>query len=134
MSLQSSLYAFLSADAGIGALVSNRIFPLIIPDQEFDEASKRPCLVYSIAAMDQTKTFCGTIDLRRATVSSDCYARKYVDAVGLSTVVKDALADYVGTMGDVEVSAVSLENQFDLVDLEPGLFRVALSFFVWHAE
>lgn len=134
MSIQTGLYAFLAADAGVNALVGNRIYPLVVPEQNFDETTKRPCLVYARTGLDLTKTFCGTIDLERSTFAIDCYARTYAAATTLAAAVKAALTDYVGAMGDTEVREVSLENEFDLMDLEPGLFRVALSFFIWHAE
>jgi hypothetical protein len=133
MSLQSSLYAFLISDVGVSALVGTRVYPLVIPEQVYDEATKRPCLVYSMRGLDQTQTFCETIELQRADIGIDCYAKTYEASIALATAVKTALTDYVGTMGDVEISKLNLNNQFDLLDLEPGLFRVALSFFVWHA-
>lgn len=133
MSIQSSLYAFLSADAGVSALVSNRIFPLVVPGQDFDEVTKRPCLVYAQQGVDRSKTFCETIDLQQATFSIDCYAKTYAAAVSLSAAVETALLDYKGPMGDQEIADVALQNKFDLMDLEPGLFRVALSFVIWHA-
>lgn len=134
MSLQTSLKAFLSADAGVSALVGSRIYPLVIPDQVYDAATLRPCLVYAIQSVDRTKTFCGTVALQRVTVSVDCYAKVYVDAHALATAVETALLDFVGPMGDVTISDIASENKFDLTDLEPGLFRVALSFVVWYAE
>lgn len=133
MTIQSSLYAFLSADAGVDALVGNNIFPLVIPDQVFDEVTRRPCIVYSGQSVDRTKTFCETIALQRQTFGIDCYAKTYEQAHAVAASVKTALLDYVGPMGDVTVSDVALENEFDLLDLEPGLFRVALSFVIWHA-
>lgn len=133
MSIQSGLYGFLGADSGVAALVGSRIFPLVIPEQVYDEATKRPCIIYSGQSVDRTKTFCETIALQRQAFGIDCYAKTYEQAHAVATAVKSALLDYVGPMGDVTVSDVALENEFDLLDLEPGLFRVALSFVIWHA-
>lgn len=134
MSIHSGLYAFLTADAGVSALVGTRVYPLVIPDQVFDEATKRPCLVYGRQTVDPRKTFCETIALRRSTFAVDCYAKTMAVAQSLALAVKSALVDYRGAMDDVTVSDVSLETETDLMDLEPGLFRVALSFAIWHTE
>lgn len=134
MSIKRGLYAWLNAQAGITALVGANIYPEIIPDQVFDAATKRPCLVFSRQSTERTRTFCGTIGLMASTFSIDCYARTYDDAEQLAQAVRAALTDYRGAMGVETVQQAQLVGDFDLQDLEPGLFRVALSFTLWHTE
>ena len=131
--IQQALYGFLSTDPGVTALVNDRIYPLVIPDQVFDASSKRPCLVYAQDGLTTSQTFCETIALRSAGFMIDCYARRYEDAIGLAEAVKSALVDFRGPMGSSQISNVDLISQYDLMDLEPGLFRVALRFSIWHA-
>ncbi len=134
MSIKQGLYTFLGAQSAITNLVSDRIYPEVIPDQVFDAASKRPCLVYSRQGTERTRTFCGTIGLVQSAFNVDCYARTYQDAEALAAAVRSALTDYRGAMGSETVQSTQLIGDFDLLDLEPGLFRVSLAFAIWHLE
>lgn len=134
MSIKRGLYAWLNAQAGITAIAGSRIWPEVIPDQVFDEASKRPCIVFSRSGTERTRTFCGTIPLVASSITIDCYARTYDGAEQLAAAVRSSLTDYRGAMGDEQVQDTRLDSDFDLVDLEPGLFRVSLGFTVWHTE
>lgn len=133
MSIKTSLYTFLSTATTLMAVVSDRVFPEIIPDQVYDAASKRPCLVYSRQGVDRDMTFCGTDSLVKSTMWIDCYARRYADAESLAEIVRGLLTDYHGDMAGTFISAIHLEQDFDLMDLEPGLFRVHLVFGIWHS-
>lgn len=134
MSIKRGLYAFLSAEAGIAAIAGDRIWPEVIPDQVFDTASKRPCLVYRRNSAARSVTFCRTVGLIASTFDIDCYAKTYDGAEQLAAAVRSALTDYTGMMGSVPVNRVFLDQDFDLLDIEPGLFRVVLTFTIWHDE
>ena len=134
MSIKRAVYAWLGQQAGITALAADRIWPEVIPSQDFDAATKRSCLVFSRDAVERTRTFCGTIPLVVSRVSISSYARTYDAAEQLAQAVRAALTDYRGAMGSVTVADVQLEQDFDLMDLEPGLFRVDLVFAIWHTE
>lgn len=134
MSIKAALATFLQTAPGITALAGDRSYPEVIPDQVFDAASERPCVVWSRQSAERDKTFCGTGPITRSTFSIDCYARTSLEAEQLAQAVRTALTDYRGSMSGVEIKDVALTSDFDLLDLEPGLFRVALSFDIWHAE
>lgn len=132
MSFKSSLYQYLSGDAGISALAGDRVFPGVIPSQVYDEASKRPCVVYSVEDTEKSLTFCGTETLIQRRVAFDCYAKTAAAAESLKQAVTDALEDFTGDMEGTHVDAVQHEQEFDVVDLEPGLFRERLVYRIWH--
>lgn len=134
MSIKVALSTFLRTESSITAIAGDNVYPEVIPEQDFDAASKRPCLVWGRQSVDRTKTFCGTIALVRSTFSIDAYARTSQRAEELAQAVRASLTDYKGDMHGVLISDVALQSDFDLLDLEPGLFRVALSFDIWHAE
>lgn len=134
MSLKRGLYSWLTAQAGITAIAGDRIWPEVIPQQDFDQASKRPCLVFSREAAERERTFCGTQALLVSRMRIDAYARTYDGAEQLAQAVRSALTDYAGLMGSTTVQDAVLEQDFDLMDLEPGLFRVSLVFAIWHTE
>jgi len=113
--------------------VGARIFPLVIPTEVWDTASKKPCLVYSTSGVQRASTFCATDDLMRDSVSIDAYARTYDDARALAKTVY-GIIDFKGTIGNTEIQTVKLDAELDLLDPEPGLYRRAMSFTFWTRE
>jgi hypothetical protein len=131
-----ALVQYLAADSEVSALVSNRIFPHVIPQQVPGGASRVPCLVYRIAAEERDRTLCETQRLFRARIEISSYARTFATARALAAAVREALVDYAGTMGSpaVRVRDVALETAFTLDDMEPGLFREQQNYALWLEE
>ena len=136
--IHEGLFAYLAADAGVLAYVDNgnvvRIFRQVIPQKIPEGVPRVPCLVYERSGVERQVTYCGTSGLVRSTFSIDSYAVKSSIAHELAAAVRDALLDYRGVMGGIAVSFCSLENEFDLQDIEPGLYRVVQSWSIWHEE
>lgn len=127
--IQETVYTLLTGDMAVAALVGDRVYPLVIPEQVYDAATKRPCIVYQRDGLDKSRTFCGTIGLQYSSFAFDCYARKYLDAQAVAEAVKSLFEDYQGGV----IDDVLFENQFDGLDPEPGLFRVRVTLGFWHA-
>ena len=127
--IQETIYTLLTSDEVLAELVGDRVYPLIIPSQVYDQATKRPCIVYQEDGLDRSRTFCGTIALQQGTFAFDCYARRYHDAHEVATALRELLTDYEGG----SIDTVIFRNQFDALDLEPGLFRVRVMFDIWYA-
>lgn len=127
MSLEASLHAFLSGDAGVSGFVSGRVYPGVIV-----QGSEQPCLVYNKQGRDRQQLFCGTDGLMMTRVDIDCYASSYRQSVNLANAVTAALLDFSGTMFGTRVPRVFLESEFDLSDIEPGLYRQSQTWAIWH--
>jgi hypothetical protein len=87
------IYAKLTADAGVTALVSTRIYPVFIPqDAEY------PAITYSAVytPADNTKTDDATHD--NCALTLRCWAAKYDDATEIDIAVRAAI-DYVDLSG-----------------------------------
>lgn len=133
MSIKAGLYTYLTSVGGVTAIAGDRVYPKVIPDQVYDEASKRPCVVFSVDDTERSRTFCGTIGLRRVRVALDSYARTYEGAEALAEALRTAMIDYTGYMGSTYVEQTDSENDFDVdPDLEPGIFRVRQVYVIWH--
>ncbi len=139
--ISDSLYRHLSQDAGVAALVSTRIYPLVIPQQVYTEATKQPCLVYTLDTNARHVRFSGSDTLVRGILQVDCYSRSYSVAQDLAAEVRDALLDYSGAMQantspltSVPVQTIHLESETNLMDEEPGLYRVLQRYVVWYDE
>lgn len=139
--ISDSLYYRLSNDAGVIAIAGTRIYPLVIPQQVYTESTKQPCLVYTIDTEAREVLFEGSSDLVRGLVQIDCYARSYSQAQSLAAAVRDCLLDFTGTISSntspitsVRVKKIFLDGENNLMDEEPGLYRVMQRFIVWYHE
>lgn len=128
--IEQGLHAYLASVPAVSALLKadgiTRIFPLLIPQQALT-----PCVVYQLTSSTDTQTFCGTIALHRCVVQLDSYARTYPEAVAVARALYDALIDYRGMMGAIEVRNCVREAESDYEDPEPGLYRRYQSWGIW---
>ena len=139
--IQEGLYALLAADSAVSALVGPRIYPLVINAQDYTEATKQPCLVYSFDSKVRQVRYSGTDTLVQGFFTVDSYARTYAGAQALAAAVRDALIDYSGTMlgnGSPQssnvVQKIYIESERDLMDPEPGLYRVMQQYTIWYDD
>ena len=139
--LRDSLYSRLSDDAGVSAIVSNRIYPVVIPQQSYDEATKQPCLVYSIDTDARGITFEGTDSLVRCRLTIDCYATNPDTPHTLAEAVRDCLVDFEGTVAastspisSVRIKRIFMDGEVEQHDEEPGLYHVMQRYLVWYVE
>lgn len=130
MSIQKSLYSLLDDDAGVSALAKG-IFPMVIP-QQGSSPSRMPCLTYRKTTTNRQQRYCGTDGTVGDQFTVDAYGKRYSDAQEMADAAKAALIDYRGTKGNRFIANIHLDNEFDLMDIEPGLYRVSMTFEVWH--
>lgn len=130
MSIQKSVYSVLDDDAGVSALVKG-IFPMVIP-QQGGASTRIPCITYRKTTTNRQQRYCGTDGTVGDQFTIDAYGKRYADAQKMADAVKAALIDYRGAKGDRFIANIHLDNEFDLMDIEPGLYRVSMTFEVWH--
>jgi hypothetical protein len=135
MYLHQAIKIHLAADTTVASLVGDRVFYRMIPQKIATGDARMPCVVYSRGGVDRQVTYCETSGLIRTSATLDVYAVKFTESRDVARAVRQALVDYRGTLGGlVFVRAASLENEFDLDDFEPGLYRVNQSWTFWHSE
>ena len=86
MSIETALYATLSAASGVTALVSTRIYPNLVP-----EDTANPCIEYSLISGTKLHTLAGSNDMRRAVIQISCHADTYASAKAVADAVIAAL-------------------------------------------
>jgi hypothetical protein len=133
--LHEALKIHLTSDTSLAALLGQRFYYIIVPQAAAGLPERMPCVVFNRAGVERQVTYCGTSGLIKTSVSLDCYALRYTSARSLAAEVRKTLTDFRGLLGGLlSVSAASLVNEFDLVDIEPGLFRVSQTWDFWHNE
>ena len=139
--ISDSIFRHLSTDAGVSALVGTRVYPLVVPQQVYTEATKQPCLVYTIDTDNRMVRFSGSDSLTRGLLQVDCFARGYSQCQSLAVAVREALLDFSGAMqantsplSSVNVQRIFLDGETSLMDEEPGLYRMMQRYIVWYDE
>ena len=130
MTLAAALYAHLTADAPLTALVSNRVYPVTIP-QANENAAVQPEVAYALIDRAHEYTI-GAKALVLDTWSFVSVAADYDTAHQVNDALIAALDRYRGTMGGVggvAVQTVQIMTSQDMVeDVELGLFIVKTDF------
>lgn len=91
MSIETALRRRLYNDAGVSALVGNRISP-----EWRREGTALPAIVYSVDSRSPVRTLTGTTSLAEFSVSIDCIATSMSGARELAAAVADILNDNTG--------------------------------------
>jgi hypothetical protein len=128
--LHEALKSHLEADTQFAAGFYYLVVPQSTPLQQ-----RMPCVVFSRNGVQRQVRYCATDGMVLSSITLDCYATTYTAARSLAAVVRSSLIDFRGQLGgSLAVSAASLVNEIDLVDIEPGLFRVSQTWDIWHVE
>lgn len=135
MLLHEAIKVHLEADTSVSPLMERRFFFIIIPQKIPGGELRQGCVVYNRSGVERQVTYCGTSGLIKTMSTLDTYSLSYTAARALAAEVRRSLIDFRGLLGGVlSVRAASLENEFDVQDIEPGLFRVSQSWTFWHEE
>jgi hypothetical protein len=114
------LFAALTAHAGIEAIVGERIYPVIMPEE-----SEKPVLLYTVISTGQTITLTdgdGTVNQR---VQFSAFATSHKTAHDLLDQVRDCMVT------DTTFKAVFL-NELDNYDAETRLFYAYGDYSIWY--
>jgi hypothetical protein len=128
--IEQAFYEHVSADAGISALISNRIYPFNIPHGVDADA-----VTYNLAGSDRTRTMGGESTYIRAIFDVDCWSNTYAGAIAIADAIEAALVDYRGQLGStsppVDADHIRLERRGpDQFEPDTELHRVVLQFLV----
>ena len=136
MSLKDDLWAHLNATPGVTTVFSAtspdlvRIYPQVLPQRP-----TYPAATYQIVGENRQPLVGATTgNVVRSSLNADSYSDTSEGADTGAAALIAALQDFRGEWSGRHISRVLLENKFDLSDVEPGLFRVSMTFAVWHDE
>lgn len=135
--IKKSLIALLEAESDVTDIVGSRIYVNRIP-QGFSLIGN-PTLLLSTTAVTRIYSNDGNVGIPTATVSVDCFADTYLEAITLADYVRLCLESYAGTVGGMVIQAIFLNGQQDLSgNVEPGsdicIHRIGLDFEVHYQE
>ena len=113
----------LREDAGLSALVGNKVFALVIP-----QGTKLPCITFQRIGGMPANTLSGHSGLEEIELQIDVWARDYDEAKAIAKAVRAAMPP-----SGPRFSAHLIEDQ-DLYEDGTNYFRVNMEFKVWFLE
>jgi len=130
MTIAQDFYTYVTANSAIDALVSDRIYPHVIPQHEGD----RPCITFNVSGDDDILLISGgRSDTRIAEIEVNCWATRYLDARNLADTFRTELVGVRGSFGSSTAESVRIINDFDgPFDDDSNLYRVTLRFQIYH--
>ena len=106
MSAGKAIYGILSANAGVTALVSTRIYPdIATQDTAF------PFVVYQIEGTAPSDTKDGVSKLDMVDFAVMAYAKTYTNAQDIASACRTALDRYSGTVNGISVDSIIFKDQ-----------------------
>jgi hypothetical protein len=131
---ESVLRSALIANPAVSALVASRVYPLLAP-----KTASLPFITWRRAGISREHTLAGPMGMPNVTVEVQSFATTYEDVRELADRVRLVLDGYGGTVNNVEVKNVSLENEADdFVQLAggdiPPVYQVTQTFNVLWQE
>ena len=113
----------LREDAGLSALVGNKVFALVIP-----QGTKLPCITFQRIGGMPANTLSGHSGLEEIDLQIDVWARDYDEAKAIAKAVRAAMSP-----SGPQFCAHLIEDQ-DLYEDGTNYFRVSMEFKVWFLE
>ena len=110
MTIETDLYTTLTGDAGVTALISDRVYPNPAP-----EGAAKPLCAYQVVTGSRITTIPGTGDAIRKRIQINCHANTYSSAKAVAAAVVSALE-----------GSGYLDLEFDLYDPTTQTHTVAI--------
>lgn len=117
--IEKTIYSELIAAPALTALISTRVYPLVLP-----EGCARPAIVIQKISTDGFNSLDGANDLEYPRFQFSCYGESYSSAVSVALQLKEA----------VKGSALLkeyLSSERDDYEPETKLFRRTVDFMIW---
>ena len=105
MSIEATLYSLLSADAAVAALVSDRIYPIYLP-----QTPTYPAVAYRRNSTSPVSLLSADTNLLAARFEVAAFSKSFDQCIDLADKLRAALQRYQGTVGGVVVEDIMLDN------------------------
>lgn len=127
--IEQALESQLKNDVDVAAIVSTRVFPVILP-----ATPTFPAVTYTLLTGDRTHSMDGPSGLASPSFQVDSWASTYSSVKDLASKVRIALDGLKGTVSSVEILGVFIQSEKDLYDGTNSVYRVSSVFIFHHKE
>lgn len=134
--IEVAIRTALTDAAAVAALVSNRVYPVVLP-----EAPIYPAITYTIVTGSSEYAMQGASKLASPRIQLDLYAATHFGVLQLKGAVMATLSGFSGTVGSPPVKIYGAFRSMELDAYEqqlersgPTVWRKTLDFTVWFKE
>ncbi len=127
--LEAAIYSVLSADLGLTALVSTRIYPLLLPQNAI-----LPALTYARVSTERESAFVSDPGLSTARIQVDVWADTVASVQNVAEEVRGALHRYRGTIATVVIEESHIENEIMMYEPETEIYHIVQDYMILHRE
>jgi hypothetical protein len=96
------------------------VYPLSVPT-----GGSYPNVVYQTISNRQIRSHAG-VEMERPRMQISCWAKTYAACVTTAQAVKNAL-----DLNQADFNLATKENEIDIKEVESGLYRTVLDYFIW---
>lgn len=133
MTVEAFISARLEADAGVGAICADRIYPAMAP-----QSAVLPFITYIVISEPHLHHMGGASGLAMPRVQVDCFAATSLQAASLGEAVRASIQGFRGTVAGVVIRkchlvtrTTSMEGPSNATDVP--VYRVTMDYEIAHA-
>ena len=124
--MESGLYSYLISNAGVIAVLGDRLYPVVVP-----ESPTFPVAAFSVLSKVPVYTADGNSGFINYRVQFDTYGNTYADAKAVQFAITTAIDSYTGTLPDgTVVGNVMQVSARDLYDSDARVYRTLSDFII----
>ena len=117
MSMEGDLQSYIASDTTVDGIIDGNIKPVFAPI-EIDP----PLIIWQLLSKVRERALDGPTDLYQTRIQFTFFESTYAELVTLSNAIRDRIDGNNGTtIGTTEVNRIVLENETDILDINPDL-------------
>lgn len=127
--LEEALFAYLSTYGSLTALVSTRIYPLILP-----QSPTYPVITYQRIDGPREHGLTAEHEMAHPRIQVDSWGKTYASVKAVATEAREALERWADESSNPVVLDSFLDNDEDSYEPDTGLHRIRQDWIIWHRE
>lgn len=128
--IDEAIYSILTTNSQVAAIVSTRVFPVVLPQQ-----SQLPALAYArVSTIERSMTHSGPSFVSKVVYQVSCFANGAKAAKELAGKVYRAMHGYAGSVGSEKIYYVQCVNEVEAFEHETGIYQVPLDMLIMHKD
>jgi hypothetical protein len=129
--LEQGLVNLLISDAGVSALISDRLYPVAGPP---DNPTFPYATYMAVPVAESDYTFDGA-ESRRKTIQFDVWGNQFSDGLNILIAIRNVLSGYAGTLNEgTRVLFASRGNEMDNFDVDQRTYRTVCDYEIEFSE
>lgn len=119
--IEHVIYSLLSNSVPVSALVSSRIYPIMLPQN-----AAYPAISYQVSEDGAESSYDGQGTFQRVSVEIDAWSDTHAGMLTLADEITNTLKNYSGTNSGVVIDKITIDSAVSVFETEIEKFRKTL--------